>query len=80
MNITGEKASCSDERVVIGVFDVELTNVPVVLVFVTIHRKHLRHSVIDTSETTITTRVCVVITPSRLGINRVRFPILLVVS
>lgn len=44
--IRGKVHGCAD-RVVSSIFDIGEVNVPVVLMFVADHGKHLRHGVVD---------------------------------
>lgn len=52
----GKAGGCAN-RVILGVFDVVLVDVPVFLVFITDHGKHLRHGIIGTLHAMIAARV-----------------------
>ena len=57
MHLIGSEACRGVDRVIVGVFDVREVYIPVILVFVANHGRHLRHGVIYAFYSPVTTRV-----------------------
>ena len=57
MHFVGSETCRGADRIVVGVFNVREVYTPVIVVFISYHGQHLRHGVVYTFDTTVTTRV-----------------------